>query len=50
MIDPSPAQKILPVVEKIPMGKVATYGQIARFIGRVLAPADFYGAAPVVRR
>ena len=44
--------EILSVVEEIPKGKVATYGQIARLIGRdknarlvgkVLSYAEFYG-------
>ena len=44
--------EILSVVEEIPEGKVATYGQIARLIGRdknsrlvgkVLSMAQFYG-------
>ena len=47
--------EILSVVEEIPIGKVATYGQIARLIGRernsrlvgkVLAMAEFYGRYP----
>lgn len=44
--------ELLSVVEEIPDGKVATYGQIARLIGRdknsrlvgkVLSMAQFYG-------
>lgn len=44
--------ELLSVVEEIPEGKVATYGQIARLIGRdknsrlvgkVLSMAQFYG-------
>ena len=44
--------EILSVVEEIPEGKVATYGQIARLIGReknarlvgkVLGMSQFYG-------
>lgn len=44
--------EILSVVEEIPRGKVATYGQIARLIGReknarlvgrVLSMAEYYG-------
>ena len=47
--------EILSVVEEIPVGKVATYGQIAsligrdknaRLIGRVLSQAEFYGRYP----
>ena len=47
--------EILSVVEEIPKGKVATYGQIARLIGRdknarvvgrVLSCSEFYGKYP----
>lgn len=50
--------EILSVVEEIPEGKVATYGQIARLIGRdknsrlvgkVLSRAEFYGKYPCHR-
>lgn len=50
--------EILSVVEEIPEGKVATYGQIARLIGRdknsrlvgkVLGMAEFYGKYPCHR-
>ncbi|MBQ8590038.1 MAG: MGMT family protein [Firmicutes bacterium] len=50
--------EILSVVEEIPEGKVATYGQIARLIGReknsrlvgkVLSMAEFYGEYPCHR-
>lgn len=50
--------EILSVVEEIPEGKVATYGQIARLIGRdknarlvgkVLSMAEFYGRYPCHR-
>lgn len=50
--------EILSVVEEIPEGAVATYGQIARLIGRdqnarlvgrVLAMAEFYGSYPCHR-
>lgn len=50
--------EILSVVEEIPEGKVATYGQIARLIGRdknsrlvgkVLSMAQFYGKYPCHR-
>lgn len=50
--------EILSVVEEIPEGKVATYGQIARLIGRernarlvgrVLSMAEFYGSFPCHR-
>lgn len=50
--------EILSVVAEIPQGCVATYGQIARLIGRdknarlvgkVLSYADYYGAYPCHR-
>ncbi len=50
--------EILSVVEEIPEGKVATYGQIARligrehnarFVGQVLSRAGFYGDFPCHR-
>ena len=50
--------EILSVVEEIPEGKVATYGQIAKLIGRdrnarlvgfVLSKAEFYGRYPCHR-
>ena len=50
--------EILSVVEEIPEGKVASYGQIARLIGRernsrlvgkVLSMAEFYGEYPCHR-
>ena len=50
--------EILSVVEEIPEGHVATYGQIARLIGRernarlvgkVLSMSDFYGKYPCHR-
>ncbi len=50
--------EILSVVEEIPEGNVATYGQIARLIGRdrnarlvgtVLSRADYYGRYPCHR-
>ncbi|GCF95324.1 DNA methyltransferase [Enterococcus florum] len=49
---------ILSIVEEIPEGKVATYGQIAelagfernaRLVGKVLSRADFYGKYPCHR-
>lgn len=52
------AYEVLSVVEEIPEGCVATYGQIARLIGhpknsrlvaRVLARAEFYGQFPCHR-
>lgn len=50
--------EILSVVSEIPEGKAATYGQIARligreknarFVGRVLSRAEYYGAYPCHR-
>lgn len=50
--------EVLAVVEEIPKGKVATYGQIAhligrpknaRLVGRVLSMAEFYGRFPCHR-
>ena len=50
--------EILSVVEEIPLGSVATYGQIARLIGRdknarlvgkVLSRAEYYGDYPCHR-
>ena len=50
--------EILSLVEEIPEGKVASYGQIARLIGRernprlvgkVLSMAEFYGEYPCHR-
>lgn len=50
--------EILSVVEEIPPGKVASYGQIARLIGReknarlvgkVLSMAEYYGEYPCHR-
>lgn len=50
--------EILSVVEEIPEGKVATYGQIAgligrernaRLVGRVLSMSEFYGKYPCHR-
>ena len=52
------AYQILSVVEEIPEGRVATYGQIARLIGReknsrlvgkVLSMAEYYGRYPCHR-
>ena len=50
--------EVLSVVEEIPSGRVASYGQIARLIGRpknsrlvgkVLSMAEFYGEYPCHR-
>ena len=56
VLDEDLIYEILSVVEEIPEGKVATYGQIARLIGReknarlvgkVLGMSQFYGNTPV---
>lgn len=48
--------QVLSAVEEIPHGRVATYGQIARLIGReknsrlvgkILSMAEFYGDYPM---
>lgn len=58
ILDESLVYEILSVVEEIPEGKVASYGQIARLIGReknarlvgkVLSRAEFYGKYPCHR-
>lgn len=58
MLDEALIYEILAVVEEIPQGKVATYGQIARLIGRdknarlvgkVLSMAEYYGKFPCHR-
>ena len=50
--------EILSVVEEIPRGRVATYGQIAgligrdrnaRLVGKVLSMAEYYGSYPCHR-
>lgn len=52
------AYAVLAVVEEIPAGRVATYGQIARLIGReknarlvgkILSQSELYGAYPCHR-
>lgn len=57
-MDSSLIYEILSIVEEIPPGKVATYGQLARLIGReknarlvgrVLSMAEFYGDYPCHR-
>ncbi len=58
VLDDNLAYEILSVVEEIPEGNVATYGQIARLIGRekisrlvarVLSHAEYYGEFPCHR-
>jgi len=58
ILDEGLIYEILSVVEEIPKGKVATYGQIARLIGReknsrlvgrVLSMSEFYGSYPCHR-
>lgn len=58
IINESLVYEILSIVEEIPEGKVATYGQIAKLIGRdrnarlvgfVLSKAEFYGRYPCHR-
>ncbi|MBR2002395.1 MAG: MGMT family protein [Firmicutes bacterium] len=58
ILDDALIYEILSVVEEIPKGKVASYGQIARLIGReknsrlvgkVLSMAEFYGEYPCHR-
>lgn len=55
VLDEDLVYEILSVVEEIPEGSVATYGQIARLIGRpknsrlvgkVLSMSQFYGDYP----
>ena len=58
ILDESLIYEILSLVEEIPEGKVASYGQIAKLIGRernarlvgkVLSRAEFYGEYPCHR-
>ena len=58
VLDEDLIYEILSVVEEIPEGKVATYGQIARMIGseknarlvgKVLSMAQYYGESPCHR-
>ena len=58
IVDDDLIYEILSVVEEIPEGKVASYGQIARLIGRernarligkVLSMSQFYGDYPCHR-
>lgn len=58
ILDESLIYEILSVVGEIPEGRVATYGQIARLVGRpknarlvgrVLSESQYYGAYPCHR-
>ncbi len=58
MIDKKLIYEVLSVVEEIPLGKVATYGQIAqltgrennaRLVGKILAMSQQYGEYPCHR-
>mgnify|MGYP000136163210 CR=1 FL=1 len=58
ILDEDLAYEILSAVEEVPEGKVATYGQIARLIGReknsrlvglVLSRSQYYGDYPCHR-
>ena len=58
ILDENLIYEILSLVEEIPEGKVASYGQIAKLIGReknarlvgkVLSRAEFYGEYPCHR-
>lgn len=58
MIDERLIYEVLAIVEEIPPGKVATYGQIARLVGRpkqsrlignILKYSEQYGAYPCHR-
>ncbi len=57
-MDESVIYEILSVVEEIPEGRVATYGQIARLtgrdknarlVGKILSCAEYYGQYPCHR-
>lgn len=58
VLDENLIYEILSVVEEIPEGRVATYGQIAKLVGReknarlvgkVLSMAEYYGQYPCHR-
>ena len=58
MMDKNLIYEVLSVVEEIPSGKVATYGQIAkmigkeknsRLVGKILGMAEYYGQYPCHR-
>ena len=58
VLDKDLIYEVLSVLEEIPEGRVATYGQIARLtgrdrnarlIGKILSMAEFYGSYPCHR-
>lgn len=58
VLDDNLIYEILSVVEEIPIGKVASYGQIAaligreknaRLVGKVLSQSEYYGEYPCHR-
>lgn len=58
MMDDRKAWEVLSIVDEIPLGKVATYGQIARLagmpsssrlVGRILSFSSLYGDHPCHR-
>ena len=49
MTDERLIYEILAAVSEIPPGRVATYGQLARLVGRVLRDASLYGDYPCHR-
>ena len=41
--------EILSVVAEIPLGRVCSYGEIARLVGKILSSAELYGDYPCHR-